>query len=634
MARRHAKPTSGCAAPRDRRTALGVAGLLLVVAAPLIVGLGALAGETWVPTLDLAMTELRVRDVASGDPPLIGLPGRIGTLQEQGSHAGPVSFWGLWPLYQLFGASAWALQVAAVALHVLAVGTALWIAHRRGGIGLALGVGLVLAVLVRTYTLGTLAEPWNLFLPLLWWVVLLLAVWSVLCRDLALLPVAAFAGSFCAQTHVSYLGLVGGLGLVAVGAAALTVRARWSDRDTRGAALRWCAIAAAVGGVLWVPPVIDEVAHSPGNLSILRDYFGDPPEAPIGLVDGVELVLVRLDPWALITDEQTAPRALADASQTTGGSIVPGTVLLAAWAVAVVAARRLRHQVLLRLHLVLGVSLVVGAVSASRIFVFVWWYLVLWVWGITALVVLATGWTLAAWAARRLDAPRRRRWAGAGRLVLGGATLVSSALLVPAAVDVEVPAARLSATVDRLAPATAEALAERTPPDGGARYLVTWSDALSIGSQGLGLLNELERRGFDVGVTESYRVPATPERVLAEDDAAAVVHLATGPSIEAWRAEPGYEEVASVDPRTAGERAEYERLRARAIVALRRAGRDELVPLVDDNLFAAAIDTRVPRPVRELASRMLDLGVRSAVFVGPPTAGRGAVGAVDASPPR
>ena len=603
-------------------SALVVAGLLGLVALPLIVALVALRHPTWVPTLDLAMTELRVRDVASSHPPLIGLPGRIGTLVEQGSHPGPVSFWAMWPFYQLFGASAWALQAAAVSLHVLAMGAFLWIAHRRGGIGLALGGAAVLAILVRTYEVGTLAEPWNLFLPLLWWMVFLLAVWSVICGDLPLLPVAVLAGSFCMQTHVSYVGLTGGLGILAVGGGLLAVRARRRDPGARRDSIRWCLIAAAVGAVLWIPPVIDQLTSSPGNLSVLRDYFGDPPEAPVGLRQGVELLLARLDPWSLVTEPQTTFDSLSDASQATGGSLVPGSAVLAGWVASVVVAGRMRHRALLRLHLVVGVALVLGAATASRIFGFVWYYLMLWAWGIAALLLLAIGWTGAALVGNRLGGPTRRSAATAGGLALVTVTLVSTALLVPDAVDVEVPAPRLSATVDRLVPPTVAALANGAASADGrdGLYLVTWSDAESIGSQGLGLVNELERNGFEVGVLESYRAPATQYRVIEPGDATAIVHLATGVNIKKGRAQPGYREVAFIDARTSAQRAEYGRLRSRVIDELRRAGRSELVPLVDENVFAAAIDTRVPRHTRELVSRLLDLGLPAAVFVGPPRA--------------
>src|SRR4029079_6739164 len=119
---------------------------------------------TWYPTDDLAQTELQVRDVGAGHPPMVGLAGRIGTLAKQGSHPGPFSFWALWPFYQLFGAHSWALQAAAVSLHMLAVGTALWVACRRGGLRLALAVAAVLALLVRAYGTVTLTEAWNPYL--------------------------------------------------------------------------------------------------------------------------------------------------------------------------------------------------------------------------------------------------------------------------------------------------------------------------------------------------------------------------------------------------------------------------------------------------------------------------------------
>src|SRR5262249_44048891 len=81
-----------------------------LLASPLMVTVGVLHDPRWYPLLDLAQTEMRVRDVFSAHSPLIGLPGRLGTFAHQGSHPGPLSFYALWPFYRLFGASAWALQ--------------------------------------------------------------------------------------------------------------------------------------------------------------------------------------------------------------------------------------------------------------------------------------------------------------------------------------------------------------------------------------------------------------------------------------------------------------------------------------------------------------------------------------------
>src|SRR6202011_5380122 len=124
-----------------------------------------------------------VRDVASAHPPLIGLAGRLGSFGHQGSHPGPISFWALWPFCRLFGASPWAMQVAAVALQLLAIGVVLWIAHRRGGIRLMLGAAALMAVVTRAYGAVTLTEAWNPYMPVLWWLAFLLAVWSIVDGD-------------------------------------------------------------------------------------------------------------------------------------------------------------------------------------------------------------------------------------------------------------------------------------------------------------------------------------------------------------------------------------------------------------------------------------------------------------------
>src|SRR6185503_17993285 len=115
------------------------------------VALVALARPRWFPILDLAQTEMRLRDVFSAHPPLIGLPGRIGTFQHQGSHPGPLSFWVLAPFYRLFGSSSWAVQAATASVSAIAVGLALVLARRRGGARLVWGIAAVLAVVTYFY---------------------------------------------------------------------------------------------------------------------------------------------------------------------------------------------------------------------------------------------------------------------------------------------------------------------------------------------------------------------------------------------------------------------------------------------------------------------------------------------------
>ena len=123
-----------------------------VVGLPLVVALVVLRGDPWYPVLDLAMTEYRVRDVFGVHTPLIGLPGRIGTFPDQGSHPGPLSFYLLAPTYRALGSSSWAMEAATVVVHLAAIAASLWIGWRRlGWRGVAV-IAALLALVSRADT--------------------------------------------------------------------------------------------------------------------------------------------------------------------------------------------------------------------------------------------------------------------------------------------------------------------------------------------------------------------------------------------------------------------------------------------------------------------------------------------------
>src|SRR2546429_7369538 len=150
------------------------------------------------------------------------------------------------------------MQVSAVALHLVAMGPALWIAFRRGGTRLMLALAAVLAILTRAYGAETLTQAWNPYLPLLSFIVFLLALWSVADDDLPLLPVAVVAGSFCAQTHVPYLGLTLGLGGVVLVWASWTACRR---RENKAAVRRFFLLSGVPVGLAphpLAPPVVGQ----------------------------------------------------------------------------------------------------------------------------------------------------------------------------------------------------------------------------------------------------------------------------------------------------------------------------------------------------------------------------------------
>ncbi|MGD9999117.1 MAG: hypothetical protein AB7U39_19535 [Ilumatobacteraceae bacterium] len=587
-----------------------------LLALPFVIAALVLQTRHWQPVLDLAMTELRVRDVGTSHTPLIGLPGRIGVFPDQGSHPGPLSFYLLAPTYRILGASAWALLVGMIVLNLVAIGLALWLAERRGGPRLVVGVGALLAVLEVGYGFDVLTQPWNPYLPLLFWTVILLGTWSVLDGDTPMLVVVSAVGSLCAQTHIPYLGLGLGMGALCIAAVA---REWYRHPVERARLVRWVSWSVVAGIVLWIPVVIDQFTESPGNLSMLKDYFRDPPESPVGAADGIRLLLRHLDVVHLLRELPDGDGFITRAGFDLGGSIVPGLVLLVVWVAAAVLAWRSGHRLLRSFHVVIGWALVLGAVSMSRIFGKVWYYLTLWGWTTTIFMVASIAWTVAALVRRRDD----DRSDDVRRLIGGAVAAVGVTSLLAAVVTsfgVQAPEQYLSDSLRAVVGPTAEALddgdGDATGHDG--RYIVTWNDARNFGSQGYGLVNELERRGFDVGVLDTWRVPVTHHRVISVADATAEVRFATGSYIDFVATLPGSALVTIYDPRSPDEMVESTSLRAAIVDELTTAGLGDLVPVLDTNMFGVQVDARVAPVVQRMVDRLLHLGGPTAVFILPP----------------
>jgi hypothetical protein len=455
--------------------------------------------------------------------------------------------------------------------------------------------------------------------PLLWWLAFLLAVWSVLCDDVMMLPVVVFSGSLCAQTHVAYVGLVGGLGVLML--ATLAVRMRRSDRPVRRDIVRHLWIAGALGIVLWLPPLIDQVVNSPGNLRLLFDYFRHSPGSLSGPRQGLHILFVHLNPWRLVSKQLVLSISAPDdaAQGVATGSVVPGVLLLASWVGATFVAWRLRHRSLLRLDAVLGATLVLAALSMSRIVGTLWYWLVIWAWTATALMALSIVWTLSLLVDHALAGPRRRRVTRAiGAAGLAIAIAATAGELVDA-LGAEDQAPRLSQMLAGVVPSTVAALRHSSFQSANphARYLVTWTNRLTYDIPVLGLLDELDRAGIDAALLPEHRGEVTGAHVMDPKNAAAVIHFSVGSDIDAWNAKADAKRVAYVDLRGRRGRVEYERLRSEVMTELQRFGLSDLAPNVDQSPMITSFDSRLPTAIRDRLLRMTDLGLPAAVFLAP-----------------
>ena len=178
--------------------------------------------ERWFPTGDLAQAELHVRGFF-GHPPLVGAAGRIGTLEQQGSHPGPSMWVALLPTYLLFVRSAYGLMVAMVVLHAVSVVAAVWLARRIGGAALAIAMFGAIVIALRAAGPQFLVQPWNPWAAIVPFLVFLLLVTRIVEGRLAYAPWAVLVGSYCVQCHAGYALLVGGL----LGGALVLVLVRW-----------------------------------------------------------------------------------------------------------------------------------------------------------------------------------------------------------------------------------------------------------------------------------------------------------------------------------------------------------------------------------------------------------------------
>ena len=263
MNSRRARALPASVAQRMNRWApVIVVGFLLCV--PLIVFVAWLrAHDRWAPIFDVAMFEMHVRDVGTAHTPLIGQGGRLGA-QGNASHLGPMPFFLIAPVYRLLGGTYWALRASTAAMNAVAVIASLVIANRCAGRFGVLAVGVGLGLLEVGYGPWVLTEPFLPCLAVFWFVAFLVAAWSIVEGDRRVLPILAATASICAQIHVSYVPLCGGIGLYACFFFARSWQRAGSPVEAREH-LRSFVTSVGITVVLWLPPIVEQLTARPAT---------------------------------------------------------------------------------------------------------------------------------------------------------------------------------------------------------------------------------------------------------------------------------------------------------------------------------------------------------------------------------
>ncbi len=195
-------------------------------------------------------------------------------------HPGPMLFYALAPIYILSGKMHGSLCLGALLINTLSFVGILLLALRAGGRRTAWWTAVAIVwfflVLTRHLSLYWLASYWNPHISILPFVMAMLAIGIVGSGRIWFLIPAVIAGSFALQCHLAY-----GLPLVTTLIAAIlafVVTRKWSaDRIEKK---RWIKNSAIAYGIalclailLWLPPLVEQFGHSPGNFSRIAHFF-------------------------------------------------------------------------------------------------------------------------------------------------------------------------------------------------------------------------------------------------------------------------------------------------------------------------------------------------------------------------
>jgi hypothetical protein len=518
--------------PRTRSPALSrrklrALTLLAGIAASLPVLLTAVRAlaQGWVPLADQGTIATRAYEVFGAHTPLLG---QYSFASRAVGHVtydpGPMLYWLLAVPARLGGPAA--ITVVMAAFNTAAIMGSVALARRRGGLPLMLMSAFALALMSRSFGSEALHGIWNPAVALFPLALLCFLSWSVACGEHRLLALGAAVASFVIQCHLAYAAPV--LALVAVGLVGLALRQRGAPPSARRPLVRSLLLTGVVVLACWSAPLVDQVEHTPGNLSLLASAatashtseganvgwralahaVGLPPrltQAPTrslagqgpaaGALSGGDYGDTRLD------DVTHGPSALA--------ALSCALALLGLLALALVSLRRLRADIAIgaAIGLVLSGAFAWTA-SATPVQDFptlgytLWWgsLVGMWVWllllwGGGVLLLPAAGWTR--WSSERASA---LAYGGCGAVLLCGALVAAGE---PA--DAHQP---------EFAPArsVADALTREVP--GGARAALA-EHGLAVVPLVPALRYELERRGVHLLAQTLHYTPSPATAVPA-----------------------------------------------------------------------------------------------------------------------
>lgn len=488
------------------------------------------------PGGDIALIELRVRDVGSNTP-LGGSYGRYGF-----NHPGPLWFYVLALPYRLLGSRFAGLQVGALLLSAASVVQVVVIAARRGGLVMLLWCAALVAVLVHGLGAAWPADPWEPHGLTLACAALLLLTFDAVAGRATALPVVAALASLLAQAQATLLAYA--MAMLAVAAVAVgwrALRAREDEGAARRRGIRLVLVTAAVLAVLWAPPLIEELRHDPGNLTAMWRSLRAPAKT-LGTGNGWRAVALELGPRAPWLGFNEPLQSFQGTVDVAAAPAVPVALVALLGGLALAAWRRREGRVLAAVVIV-GVATAVVSLSHLLGPLFVWipeW----------ARVLGMGAWLAAGWCAYEALGPRARHHVlRFGAPILAVVVVAFSAASVGQAATDRRPADPLEVALHRLA----DDVAPIARAVGGPMLVRSTANvSLVFGGHGVGvetLTLALERAGVDVVVTRDVAYRFGSERGRPDRAVAELVLVESGAAVP-----DGFRVVSEVDPLTRAQR--------------------------------------------------------------------------------
>jgi hypothetical protein len=500
---------SSPAEARERKLVRLATGLTVT---PLVVSalyLLLIVGGDYYPSGDVALTELHTRDV--GRHMLWLGPGS----RDGWYHPGPALFYVLVLPYRLLGSSGAALSAGALLINGTSVLGMAVVARRRGGAALALSTLVACSLLLRALGPEFLSLPWNAYITVLPYGLLLFLTWTMVCGDRWALPLAVFVTCFLVETHIGYVVLaVPLLGLGTAWLVASAVTDRRGDGPGPGRLrqlVRPGLLAGAIGTVMWIPPVLEQFQDGEGNLGRVVHWFREGSDQARTLPEGWRVVAAQ---YAVPPEWLVGEGPINSVAEPTYvyERVIP--VLLVPVLIATSLLWRRQRWAARSLVGTWAVASVMGVVATARTIGLLYAYRLHWAW-----VLGMVGGVLVLWAIWMVA---KEHGGETLARVLTRATVVVVAVLAAVnavtAVRADVPTYE-SRWLDDLAPSLRDELDDLPQREGDVVIVPT-----SFGSMAYvhGLVLDLERHGLPGRVTAAglgdhrVHVPGTPLRAVVD----------------------------------------------------------------------------------------------------------------------